>query len=188
MLSWAQRPTSHGAAVNGMTNPVWVRDEIILAMDLYMRAGRRQLLPSHEEVIRLSQLLNRLPIHSKSVRDENFRNPNFFGIDPVHNQPGLSRSNHLQAPFGRSSLKLLCSCIEQPRRLKPRYLSRRPKKVTRLSSRRTFSLEAKFSLVSMSFGKGTGQQLSPILTTSCVESAGLHASGARPTSLILMAS
>lgn len=59
-----------------MRNPDWVRDEIILAMDLYVRAGRKQLPPGHEEVVRLSQLLNRLPIHPASLRDENFRNPN----------------------------------------------------------------------------------------------------------------
>lgn len=88
-----------------MRNPDWVRDEIILAMDLYVRAGRKQLPPSHEEVIRLSELLNRLPIHPPASRDENFRNANgismilgdFLGVDPVHNQPGLSRNNQLQA-------------------------------------------------------------------------------------------
>jgi 5-methylcytosine-specific restriction enzyme A len=88
-----------------MRNPAWVRDEIILAMDLYVRAGRKQLPPGHEEVLRLSQLLNRLPIHPASVRDENFRNSNgismilgnFLGVDPEHDQPGLTRNNQLQA-------------------------------------------------------------------------------------------
>ncbi len=87
-----------------MRNPDWVRDEIILAMDLYVRAGRKQLPPGHEEVVRLSQLLNRLLIHPMSLRDENFRNPNgismilgnFLGVDPLHDQPGLSRNNQLQ--------------------------------------------------------------------------------------------
>ena len=88
-----------------MRNPDWVRDEIILAMDLYVRAGRKQLPPSHEEVIHLSKLLNRLPIDPTASRDENFRNANvismilgnFLGVDPVHNQPGLSRNSQLQA-------------------------------------------------------------------------------------------
>lgn len=88
-----------------MRNPDWVRDEIILAMDLYVRAGRKQLPPGDEQVVRLSQLLNRLPIHPASMRDETFRNPtgiamilgNFLGVDPLHNQPGLSRNNQLQA-------------------------------------------------------------------------------------------
>jgi 5-methylcytosine-specific restriction protein A len=88
-----------------MRNPDWVRDEIILAMDLYVRAGRKQLPPGDEEVVRLSQLLNDLPIHPASLRDDNFRNPagismvmgNFLGIDPLHDQSGLSRNNQLQA-------------------------------------------------------------------------------------------
>ena len=88
-----------------MRNPDWVRDEIILAMDLYVRAGRKQLPPSHEEVVRLSQLLNRVPLHPPASRDENFRNANgismilgnFLGVDPIHHQPGLSRNNQLQA-------------------------------------------------------------------------------------------
>jgi 5-methylcytosine-specific restriction protein A len=88
-----------------MKNPDWVRDEIILAMDLYVRAGRKQLPPGHEEVTRLSRLLNDLPIHPASSRDENFRNQNgismilgnFLGVDPIHDQPGLSRNNQLQA-------------------------------------------------------------------------------------------
>jgi 5-methylcytosine-specific restriction protein A len=87
-----------------MRNPDWVRDEIILAMDLYLRAGRKQLPPSHQEVVRLSQLLKRLPLHPPESRDENFRNPNgismtlgnFLGIDPIYHQPGLSRNNQLQ--------------------------------------------------------------------------------------------
>ncbi len=87
-----------------MRNPDWVRDEIILAMDLYLRAGRKQLPPGHDDVVRLSQLLNRLPVHPVSARDEAFRNlngismilGNFLGIDPQHNQSGLSRNNQLQ--------------------------------------------------------------------------------------------
>ncbi len=31
-----------------MRNPDWVRDEVILAMDLYFRAGRKQLPAEHE--------------------------------------------------------------------------------------------------------------------------------------------
>ena len=88
-----------------MRNPDWVRDEIILAMDLYVRADRKQLPPGHEEVVKLSQLLNRLPLHPDSVRSGTFRNAagismilgNFLSIDPLCDQPGLSRSNQLQA-------------------------------------------------------------------------------------------
>lgn len=92
-----------------MRNPTWVRDEIILAMDLYVRSGRKQLPPSHDEVIRLSRLLTTLPLHDQSRRNVDFRNPNgismilgnFLGIDPMHAQHGLSRNNHLQEKIWR---------------------------------------------------------------------------------------
>ncbi|MBX9678909.1 MAG: HNH endonuclease [Gemmataceae bacterium] len=87
-----------------MRNPDWVRDEIILALDLYFRAGRRQLPATHPDVIALSETLNELPLHQEKARDERFRNPNgismilgnFLGIDPEHATPGLSRNNRLQ--------------------------------------------------------------------------------------------
>lgn len=98
-----------------MRNPDWVRDEIILAMDLYVRAGREQLPPGHEEVVRLSQLLNRLPIHPASLRDVNFRNPNgismilgnFLGIDPLHDHFGLSNNNQMQTAVWNESIENL---------------------------------------------------------------------------------
>ncbi len=78
-------------------------------MDLYFRAGRRQLPPEHQDVILLSDLLNRFPIHPPEGRDENFRNPNgismilgnFLGVDPEHETPGLSRNNRLQEEVWR---------------------------------------------------------------------------------------
>lgn len=86
-----------------MRNPDWVRDEVILAMDLYFRAGRKQLAAEHEDVVRLSELLNHLPIHPRAARDETFRNPNgismilgnFLAVDPEHATPGLGRGNRL---------------------------------------------------------------------------------------------
>jgi 5-methylcytosine-specific restriction protein A len=87
-----------------MRNPDWVRDEVILAMDLYIHSGRRQLPAEDAAVIRLSALLNRLPIHPPAARVDTFRNPNgvsmilgnFLGIDPGHETSGLSRNNRLQ--------------------------------------------------------------------------------------------
>ncbi len=87
-----------------MRNPDWVRDEVILAMDLYFRAGRKQLPATHPDVVTLSETLNRLPIHDPASRTATFRNPagismilgNFLGVDPDHSAPGLSRNNQLQ--------------------------------------------------------------------------------------------
>lgn len=84
-------------------NPRWTRDELILALHLYMSEGRRWLPPSHPEVVRLSELLNKLPIHEQSLRDVRFRNPqgvemklaNFMSIDPENPRLGLSAAGEL---------------------------------------------------------------------------------------------
>ena len=46
-----------------MKNPKWHRDEIILALDLYSRMEPGKMNKSHPEIIELSEILNRLPIH-----------------------------------------------------------------------------------------------------------------------------
>lgn len=87
-----------------MANPDWTRDEVILALDLYFRAGKRQLPSTDAEVIRLSDLLRRLPFHATDERSESFRNPtgismilgNFLGVDPAYPGKGLRRHNQLQ--------------------------------------------------------------------------------------------
>jgi 5-methylcytosine-specific restriction enzyme A len=84
-------------------NPNWTRDELILALSLYMRAGRRQLEASHPEVAELSADLNKLPIHGESLRGTDFRNPqgvsmklgNFLSIDPLYEGLGLQRGGRL---------------------------------------------------------------------------------------------
>jgi 5-methylcytosine-specific restriction enzyme A len=82
-----------------MKNPDWTRDELILALDLYMRAGRRQLKAQDSRVVELSQLLQLLPIHPFAVRSPQFRNPqgvsmklgNFSALDPRHDGTGLQQ-------------------------------------------------------------------------------------------------
>jgi 5-methylcytosine-specific restriction protein A len=110
-----------------MRNPDWVRDEVILAMDLYFRAGRRQLPAEHEGVVRLSELLNHLPIHPRPARDETFRNPNgismilgnFLAVDPEHATPGLGRGNRLHEQVWSdfadkpAALRQVAAAIEQ---------------------------------------------------------------------------
>ena len=71
-----------------MRNPPWSRDELILALNLYLQAGK--LNPNDSRVIELSTLLNRLPIHTIKPDEEKFRNPNsivlklanFRALDP----------------------------------------------------------------------------------------------------------
>lgn len=84
-------------------NPNWVRDELILALDLYFKYGRTQLNPKHPQVIELSGILNSLPIHSGRYRDIEFRNPNgvsmklgnFLSLDPQYEGVGLSSGGKL---------------------------------------------------------------------------------------------
>lgn len=57
-------------------NPAWSRDELILACDLVMQNGWRELRENDPRVRDLSGILQRLPIHPESLRSENFRSPN----------------------------------------------------------------------------------------------------------------
>jgi 5-methylcytosine-specific restriction protein A len=78
-------------------NPPWAFDELILALDLYLDAG--MLDDTDQRVVELSQLLNRLPIHTVRPDRDRFRNPNgvalklanFASIDPEYHGVGMSR-------------------------------------------------------------------------------------------------
>jgi 5-methylcytosine-specific restriction protein A len=85
-------------------NPDWTRDELILALDLFMDAQRKQLDSKDLRVIELSKLLNRLPLHEGQPRGSDFRNANgvsmklgnFLRIDPSYSGKGLARGNKLE--------------------------------------------------------------------------------------------
>jgi 5-methylcytosine-specific restriction enzyme A len=85
-------------------NPTWTRDELILAMDLYISRGRSQLSSDDPEVISLSDVLNQLPVHEEHDRKEKFRNPNgvsmklgnFLSLDPDYPGAGLTRGGRLE--------------------------------------------------------------------------------------------
>jgi len=87
-----------------MRNPDWARDELILALALYFRSGRKQLDATHADVIALSSVLNALGVHEGQLRGEAFRNPNgvamklgnFSAIDPANSGVGLSRGGKLE--------------------------------------------------------------------------------------------
>lgn len=53
-----------------------MRDELILALDLYFRHSDARGRGDHPEVVALSDLLNQLPIHPVADREADFRNPN----------------------------------------------------------------------------------------------------------------
>jgi len=77
-------------------NPTWKRDELLLALELYLDRG--QLGPEDPDVIALSQLLNKLPIHTNRPDENKFRNPNgvalklanFRHLDPSDPAKGMS--------------------------------------------------------------------------------------------------
>ena len=91
---------SLGFVVRGTRPPTWVRDELILALDLYIRLGA--LDSSHIEVISLSKLLNGMPIHLDWRYSSDFRNPNgvsmklgnFQALDPAYAGVGLRSGSH----------------------------------------------------------------------------------------------
>lgn len=85
----------------GTRNPAWQRDELILALDLYFRHNPAHIGKSHPEVVALSELLNRLPIHKNRPDEERFRNANgvymklcnFLRFDLTYQGSGLTRGN-----------------------------------------------------------------------------------------------
>jgi 5-methylcytosine-specific restriction protein A len=87
-----------------MKNPNWTKDELILALELYFRDETARGNKTHPEVIKLSRILNSLPIHSSGVQETNFRNPtgvamklsNFLRFDPSYTGKGLDRGNKME--------------------------------------------------------------------------------------------
>lgn len=86
-----------------MRNPKWHRDEVILALDLYYDLESGQMNSNNPEVIKLSELLNRLPIHINRPDQEKFRNANgvnlklgnFKHYDPDYAGQGLKGGSKL---------------------------------------------------------------------------------------------
>src|SRR5262249_20738813 len=80
-------------------NPPWIRDELILALDLYMRLGGRGFSQSHPAILECSELLNQLHRLLGSVASETLRNPNgvymklmnFRRFDPEYTAEGRQR-------------------------------------------------------------------------------------------------
>ena len=86
-----------------MRNPKWCRDEIILALELYFRTEPGHIYARNPEIIELSNILNKLPIHETRPDSEKFRNPNgvglklsnFLAIDPNYHGTGMKAYSKL---------------------------------------------------------------------------------------------
>jgi 5-methylcytosine-specific restriction protein A len=90
-----------GAPVMGRkANPPWKTDELILALDLYLRRGSNVGIDD-EELVAVSQVLNALPLHEERGTWGTFRNPNgvamklgnFASLDPSYDGKGLARGS-----------------------------------------------------------------------------------------------
>ncbi len=74
----------------------WLRDELILALDLYRRTGRN---PDLTDLRELSDVLRAIPIEQELAENPKFRNPravalklaNFVAIDPDATTAGMAR-------------------------------------------------------------------------------------------------
>jgi len=85
-------------------NPKWSRDELILALDLYIIVNPVHTSDKNPEVIAISELLNVLPIHPYAEHGEKFRNANgvymklcnFLRFDPNYSGTGLQRGSKLE--------------------------------------------------------------------------------------------
>jgi len=85
-------------------NPIWTRDELVLALDLYFRVGQRVVGQEHPRAVELSEVLNSLPRSTSEFHSPTFRNPagvemklaNFRAHDPTYSGRGLSRGNKLE--------------------------------------------------------------------------------------------
>lgn len=90
--------------IKSIVNPSWTRDELILALDLYFRVPAARGSKSHPECIKLSKILNELPINRGKLHSETFRNPNGVGMklsnflkyDPTYTGKGLTAGSRLE--------------------------------------------------------------------------------------------
>lgn len=86
-----------------MRNPKWLRDEIILALDLYFDKNRGSIDKKNPRVVELSKLLNRLPLVTDRPDAERFRNANgvtlklsnFKAVDPDYHGKGMGGGSKL---------------------------------------------------------------------------------------------
>ena len=105
-----------GRSVTFMTDDVprvlkWEREELILAGDLVVRNGWRQIAATDPEVIELSALLRRLPLHAVEDHRSDFRNVN-----------SVARRRRTSLPIVPAMLGGPRTAAPQPSALSPSWL------------------------------------------------------------------
>lgn len=96
-VEWDSHNSSSTMVKKHSRNPDWAEEELILALDLYLRSG--VLSSGHPDVQELSCLLRSMSIHPVRPDPERFRNPsgvnlklaNFAAIDPNYDGRGMRR-------------------------------------------------------------------------------------------------
>lgn len=68
------------ARTEGHGNPNWTRDEVILALDLFLSVDGKVPSKADARIIELSNLLRRLPYHREAAKRPTFRNPDGVGF------------------------------------------------------------------------------------------------------------
>lgn len=89
--------------VHDTNGPLWIRDETILALDLYFRADRKKLIAADPRLVELSNLINSLPLYPQGLQRENGRSPkdvstklgDFRSLDPLYTGQGLDEAAEL---------------------------------------------------------------------------------------------
>jgi hypothetical protein len=94
---------SHAEEAQMPRNPTWHRNELILALELYLRRGL--LREDDPEVIALSEFLRHLDLHPPEGNPDTFRSPtsvklklaNFAAVDPDYQGVGLQQGGRRDA-------------------------------------------------------------------------------------------
>ncbi|WP_222937428.1 HNH endonuclease [Cytophaga sp. FL35] len=102
-----------------MRNPRWHRDELILTLNVYFENDSSTFISSNKNIIELSGILNKLPIHSLQLRKSDFRNVNgvamklgnFTAIDPSNDSKGLTS-------FSKNDEKIFFEFVDNKTELK----------------------------------------------------------------------
>lgn len=111
---WAEfDPTDVGETIDVKNakrrNPPWNRDELILALDLYLRFEGNPPGKTSSQVQELSELLNKMSAKLSTEGDDRFRNPsgvymkmmNFRRLDDRFDGAGLARGGKLEETIWR---------------------------------------------------------------------------------------
>ena len=127
--------TLAGSSVKASTrddtgNPDWTRDELILALNVYLQHQSKLPNKGSDEIEKLSQLLNRLgnSLFPASERSSTFRNVNgvymklmnFRRHDPDYlkkGKTGLSRGSNAEADVWAESVLILPAVLQWLRQL-----------------------------------------------------------------------